>query len=101
MRKPVGSGPLFAPGAVYATPGTIEVVEGNVELLLTLLLRHMAGDWGDLCQEDRALNEYALVNGGRLFSAYAVGRYRIWIITEAEGLDGQRAMTTVLLPEEY
>ena len=32
--------------------------------------RHLSGDWGDLCAEDKEANEIALQYGGRLFSAY-------------------------------
>jgi hypothetical protein len=60
------------------------------------LERHMHGDWGDLCAEDVAENEYALIHGLRLFSSYttAAGE-RIWVITEAD-----RSETTFLLLDE-
>jgi len=59
--------------------------------------RHHRGDWGDLDEEDKAANDQALIDGGRLFSAYhsATG-IKVWIITEAD-----RSATTVLLPSEY
>ena len=66
----------------------------HVQLSVT---RHLAGDWGDLCDEDRVANEQALAEGGRLFSSYTQeGDQKIWIITEWD-----RSVTTVLLPEEY
>jgi hypothetical protein len=60
------------------------------------LRRHASGDWGDLCTSDAAQNEAALLNGGRLFSAYHSGETKFWIITEAD-----RSVTTVLLPQDY
>lgn len=61
------------------------------------LLRHLLGDWGDVCEEDRQANEMALVRNTRLFSAYkAKGLPKIWIITEAD-----RSSTCILFPEEY
>jgi hypothetical protein len=61
------------------------------------LARHRAGDWGEVCPEDRAANEEALVSGGRLLSVYrAENGTKFWIITEAD-----RSATTVLLPEDY
>jgi hypothetical protein len=61
------------------------------------LRRHESGDWGDLPAEDAAQNDAALYRaGGRLFSAYATGERRFWIITEAD-----RSVTTILLPEDY
>jgi len=90
--------PLFPLGGIYATPGVIEAVGwGKV---LTLLRRHVSGDWGELDSHDRAANNRALKTGGRIFSAYTVGEgdeaIRVWIITEAD-----RSATTALLPEEY
>lgn len=61
--------------------------------------RHLRCDWGDLCDEDKQLNEEALCRGGRLLSKY---NYRlnddlsIYIITETD-----RSATTVLFPYEY
>jgi hypothetical protein len=60
------------------------------------LRRHVAGDWGDLEQQDIRSNEDALNNGGRLLSAYGQGDHRFWIITECD-----RSATTILLPEDY
>ena len=61
--------------------------------------RHAACDWGELCEEDKELNEQALKNGdARLFSAYIYGsdKEKIWIITEWD-----RSVTTILFPEDY
>lgn len=62
--------------------------------------RHANGDWGDFCEEDRAVNEEALASGeARLFSAYIFDKQKddkIWIITEWD-----RSVTTILFPEDY
>lgn len=58
--------------------------------------RHATGDWGDMCEEDKAYNDHALANGERIFSAYKNGDTKIWIITEWD-----RSATTILFPEEY
>ena len=64
--------------------------------------RHVQGDWGLVNEQDKRLNDEALVDGGRLLSAYrTLLGARIWIITEAAGDEGKRAMTTVLLPDQY
>jgi hypothetical protein len=61
------------------------------------LRRHVAGDWGDLCQDDLEANQFALDEGLRLLSAYQDRNgTKFWIITEAD-----RLATTVLLPEDY
>jgi hypothetical protein len=75
---------------------------GNVTLrlrteeVLTALRRHGEADWGDVFPEDAIANDLALEQGGRLFSAYGLGRDRFWVITEAD-----RSLTTVLLPDDY
>jgi hypothetical protein len=60
------------------------------------LLRHGAGDWGEVCEEDRKENELSLKEGFRLLSVYRSGDTKFWIITESD-----RSVTTVLMPEDY
>jgi hypothetical protein len=67
----------------------------RTEEVLAALRRHAQGDWGDLLPEDAIANGLALKQGGRLFSAYGLGRHRFWVITEAD-----RSLTTVLLAED-
>ena len=86
---------LFPMGRLLATPGALEKIsQYDINIALG---RHQSGDWGDVCDEDKRLNDEALRNGARLFSAYHTqdGR-QFWIITEAD-----RSATTVLLPSEY
>jgi len=59
--------------------------------------RHLDGDWGDTCAEDKASNDDALKNGDRLFSVYKSEEFGVvWVITE-----GNRSATTALRPEDY
>ncbi|HYV38109.1 MAG TPA: hypothetical protein VE988_20655 [Gemmataceae bacterium] len=58
-------------------------------------MRHSQGNWGDLLPEDAIAIDLALRHGGRLFSAYGLGRDRFWIITEPD-----RSLTSVLLAED-
>ena len=61
------------------------------------LARHLAGDWGDVDEDDRKENEFSLEHGFRLLSSYTTPRgTKFWIITERD-----RSVTTILLPEEY
>lgn len=70
--------------------------------VLRSLGRHATGDWGDVGEESRRMNDDALEaerNGewsDRLFSLYDIEGTEIFIITEAD-----RSVTTILLPEEY
>lgn len=88
---------LLPLGQVLATPGALELLCSLQLTPLRFLLRHMGGDWGDVCEEDRQTNAEALVHGARVMSVYELGpTQRLWIITEAD-----RSSTTLLLPEEY
>ena len=86
---------LFNPGTIVATPGALELAEQGLNLL-TYLQRHLKGDWGELCPEDKAENNRSLHFGYRLLSAYETPFGKLWIITEAD-----RSATTFLLPDEY
>ncbi len=84
----------FPLGPCHITPGALaELSHDDVQLALA---RHVGGDWGDVCDDDKQANDNALC-GGRLFSVYhTTAGVKFWIITEAD-----RSSTTVLLPEEY
>lgn len=76
--------------------------EAMAEHVLKALRRHAAGDWGDLCDEDKKANDAALdpEHPGRVLSAYDgdadKGTEKVWVITEYD-----RSVTTVLFPSEY
>jgi hypothetical protein len=83
-------------GKVGATPGALKLLTEAGEDPLSYLARHGSGDWGELNGHDRRENELSLEHGWRILSSYPVGEKVIWVITEAD-----RAVTTILLPEEY
>ena len=94
--------PKFALGQTVATPGALKAIHQAGQSVIQILARHAACDWGDLDDEDRRLNDEALKDGSRLLSAYNLrSGVRVWVITEAADDSGQRAATTILLPEEY
>ena len=84
----------FPLGQTVVTAHALDILRPD-EIALGLA-RHVRGDWGDLCPEDMLVNENALTQGGRLFSAYGHGASRFWIITEWD-----RSVTTILLPNDY
>jgi hypothetical protein len=55
-------------------------------------------DWGQTCDEDKALNDEAVKTGeDRILAVYETdGLPKIWIITEWD-----RSATTILFPSEY
>ena len=99
-HKAVKSFPL---GQIVATQGVLASVPNPH--MIECLTRHSRGDWGNVCREDAASNNRALIDGSRLLSAYAIdptkpakgyGENCFWIITEHD-----RSVTTFLLPSEY
>ncbi len=92
----------FELGQVVATPGVLEALDAAGQQPSEFLGRHLAGDWGNLDDEDKAMNDEALSDGSRILSAYTTRTgERIWIITEAVGDDGRRASSCCMLPSEY
>lgn len=88
---------LFSLGQVVATPGALELLERNSMTPMQLLQRHVTGDFGDLCEEDKESNNEAIWNEERILSSYKINDSdRLWVITEAD-----RSSTCCLLPEEY
>ena len=101
-RSSTGIRPKFSLGQVGATIDALKALSDSGQTPDFFLDRHVLGDWGEVCDEDKQLNDEALTTGGRLLSAYRTLRSeRIWIITEAADDDGKRATTTILTPEEY
>lgn len=91
----------FPLGQCVATPGALDALETNRTFPIALLMRHQAGDWGELSAHDRAANEAAIHPDpelcARILSAYRLGDgTKLWIITEAD-----RSSTCILLPSEY
>jgi hypothetical protein len=86
----------FELGAVVATPRVREAFSGPY--LASCVARHASGDWGDVTEGERRLNDLALETCGPLVSFYhhPVGGRGLYIITA-----GDRSKSTILLPEEY
>lgn len=96
------SSPKFPPGQILATPGAINALGECHQNPLAFLARHLAGDWGELSDGDRQLNDQAVLDGSRIFSAYRTKTgTKLWVITDATDENGERSVTTILLPEEY
>ena len=92
---------LFKMGQVFCTSGVATREENDKDFeifVLDCLYRHSTGDWGDMCEEDKATNDGALSDGSRLFSSYIYKKdnTKIWVTTEAD-----RSSTTILFPDEY
>jgi len=87
---------LFQLGALVATPAAMALLGEAVGGALSLVARHVSGDFGNVCAEDAERNREAVTRGDRILSSYLVGEQKVWVITEAD-----RSLTTVLLPSDY
>ena len=87
----------FRLGMIVATSGALECFERTGENPFDFLRRHVEGDWGGLCPEDKKENELSVDQELRILSAYHLkDGTKVWIITEAD-----RSSTCFLLPSEY
>ena len=101
----------FPLGQIVATPGALELLQETGFSAAALISRHVHGDWGDLCEEDRTENEFAVTRRLRILSCYRLvdaarlaatptdkrsSLPTLWIITEAD-----RSVTTLLRPSDY
>lgn len=92
----------FDLGQVVATPAALGALHKARQSPAEFVLRHAAGDWGHVCDDDRRLNEEAISNGSQIVSCYRTrNRVAIWVITDGADESGERHATTVLLPDEY
>lgn len=114
LRRPtriITNSARFNIGLLVATPGAMVLLAHTGFSAVTLVGRHIQGDWGDLDKTDAASNEYALHRGMRLLSIYRLvdplilavtdeakrcDLPTIWIVTE-----GNRKITTLMRPEDY
>lgn len=90
----------FEVGQLVMTCGIadkMQEIDGYKDVVVRCFRRYINGDWGDMCDEDKAMNDSAFKNGDdRIFASYETEFGKIWIITEWD-----RSVTTILLPEEY
>lgn len=94
--------PKFPLGQCVATPGALEALQESGQDPGEFLSRHVQGDWGEVCDDDKLANDQSLIDGSRLLSAYRTLKgTKLWVLTEATDDHGRRAATTILLPSEY
>ena len=86
----------------------------RVEFLVSCLERHRIGDWGEVDDENRAMNDELATTGKPVISCYRVpetpldeGRMDapssdlLFVVTAAENTRGERTRTTLMWPHEY
>lgn len=94
---------MFKIKGIYQTVGISDAISDDMRFnqgVTTALYKFMANDWGDTCEEDKAMNEQSLKDGSRILAVYNIGNKTIWIIADAEDENGLRT-ATILFPDEY
>ncbi len=101
----------FPLGQIVATPGALALLQKTGFSAAALISRHVHGDWGDLFEEDRTENEFAVTRRLRILSCYRLvdatrlaatpaekrsSLPTLWIISDAD-----RSVTTLLRPSDY
>ena len=86
-------------GKIYITERMIQAMIEDGEFhtsVLNMIFRYIAGDWGEMCESDKRLNDNAVKDGDRVVAAYESKKGKVYIITEWD-----RSVTTVLFADEY
>jgi len=83
--------PLFRPGRLLVASDALTALRENGIAVISVLLRHVTGDWGTVSDEDGRQNNLSISAGLRLISLYRLpDRTRILVITEWD-----RSSTTI------
>ena len=92
----------FKIGQVVMTSGVNESTQIDSEFMdfvTKCFMRFLNCDWGDMCDEDKEMNDLALKNGDdRIMASYNIPNdsEKLWIITEWD-----HSVTTILFASEY
>lgn len=84
----------FKPGRIGMTRTVADKLEQ--EEVFKFIQRHLSGNWGNLSDFDKKLNDRAVKDGDRIVSKYSTSAGDIYVITEAD-----RSCTKVLFTSEY
>lgn len=90
----------FQLGQTVVTRGINERIANDIEFakfITRSFARYIKCDWGELCEEDKAMNDSAVRNNDdRILAKYSFNGEDIYIITEWD-----RSVTTILFTDEY
>ena len=90
----------YSLGKVVMTNGINSKMAENKKFsdeIMNCFKKYMVCDWGDMCNEDKEMNDNALRTGtARVLAAYNTSEGRVYIITEQD-----RSYTTILFADEY
>ena len=88
-------------GRTVITRGLNDAIAENEQAakdVTKAMQQYLSGDWGILCEEDKAMNDAAVKDPGsdRILAKYATAAGEIYIITEYD-----RSYTTLMFCHEY
>ena len=93
---------VFKGGPWVITEGAYKALHRTKDNANSLFEAHLSGDWGDVCEEDRAQNDNYAKTGGMVMSVFYLGDgTKIYVISDPAYEDGTRPATTLLLPSDY
>lgn len=91
MFQPTRLKPLFHPGKLLVSHAALATLRANGVPVVSVVLRHIAGDWGVVSEGDKRQNDVSIATGLRLISIYRLpDQTRVLVITE-----WNRAHTTI------
>ncbi|RFU47355.1 hypothetical protein [Paraburkholderia sp. DHOC27] len=83
MFQPTRLKPLFHPGKLLVSHAALATLRTNGVPVISVVLRHIAGDWGVVSEDDKRQNDVSISTGLRLISIYRLpDQTRIMVITE-------------------
>jgi hypothetical protein len=83
MDQPSRLKPLFHPGKLLITPASFAALRATGVPVISVMLRHICGDWGTVSDSDKEQNNLSIATGLRLLSVYNLpDGARIIVITE-------------------
>ncbi|MGF6763361.1 hypothetical protein P3T24_003687 [Paraburkholderia sp. GAS33] len=83
MNQPTRINPLFRPGLLLITRDALAALRTSGIPVISVALRHIAGDWGTVSDEDHQQNDLSIAAGLRLISLYRLpDQTRILVTTE-------------------
>ncbi|WP_414444650.1 hypothetical protein [Burkholderia sp. 22PA0106] len=83
MNPSIRLKPLFHPGRLLVGTQALQALRAHQIPVISVLLRHIAGDWGVVSDDDRTQNDLSIGAGLRLLSIYPLpDGARILVVTE-------------------
>jgi hypothetical protein len=83
MNGPTRLRPLFHCGNLFVTSTALVALRSNGIPLISIVLRHIAGDWGDVSVDDWQQNDLSVASNLRLLSIYVLpDGTKLWVVTE-------------------